>query len=170
MCQAIWNCWPRSILAVRCQERYIYVQLFTEIYPFNTPKSDINISSQLYSILFYFKEQCNIANHIASFIKKSYMFRSQHNVPKQYHNAIHIYWTYIAFSVLGHSSVQCVVIQQLAATELFCTAQCDVYWYSYSAGKCDKTVGWYLWDSSATFFFDVCWTEHHCDNWKIITN
>jgi hypothetical protein len=44
----------------------------------------------------------------------------QHNVPNQYQNATHINWTYIAFSVLDHSSVQSVVIQQLAATELFC--------------------------------------------------
>jgi len=44
------------------------------------------------------------------------------NVPKQYNNAIYIYWTDIAFSVLDHNSVQSVVIQKLAVTELFCTA------------------------------------------------
>jgi hypothetical protein len=46
----------------------------------------------------------------------------QHNVPKQYKNAIHIDWTYIAFSVLDHNSLQCLVIQQLPVTELFCAA------------------------------------------------
>jgi len=46
----------------------------------------------------------------------------QHNVPKQYKNAIYIDLTYIAFSVLDQNSVQCLVIQQLAVTELFCTA------------------------------------------------
>ena len=46
----------------------------------------------------------------------------QHNVPKQYKNAIHINSPYIAFSVLDHNSLQSLVIQQLAVTELFCTA------------------------------------------------
>ena len=46
----------------------------------------------------------------------------QHNAQKQYENTIHIDLTYIAFSVWDQNSVQCLVIQQLAVTELFCRA------------------------------------------------
>jgi hypothetical protein len=41
---------------------------------------------------------------------------------KQHNNAIHIDPPYVAFSVLDQSSLQSLVIQQLAVTELFCMA------------------------------------------------
>jgi hypothetical protein len=73
------------------------------------------------------------ANHSAAYIQEQlHVLVSkdrQHNVPKQYKNAIHTDWTYsIAFTVWDHNSLQSLVIQQLAVTELFCRAQWDVYW------------------------------------------
>jgi len=58
----------------------------------------------------------------AAFIKNSYMSRSQQTVNTTFQNNIKMQYTYIAFSVLDHNSLQCLVIQQLAITELFCTA------------------------------------------------
>jgi hypothetical protein len=46
----------------------------------------------------------------------------QYNVPKQYKNSVHIDSPYVAFTVLDHNSLQSLVIQQLAVTQLFCTA------------------------------------------------
>jgi len=51
------------------------------------------------------------------------MFRSQQTVNTTFQNNIKMQYTYVAVSVLDHSSLQCLVIQQLAVTELFCTAQ-----------------------------------------------
>ena len=52
-------------------------------------------SSQLYSLLFYLKEQYNIANHSAVFIKNSYMFRSQQTVNTTFQNDVKMQYIYI---------------------------------------------------------------------------
>jgi len=113
----LFLCWHKSLyryrvnLLYRTARRYVLFNL-TRFICCVSERSIHNVLMLSQSRCCLYQEQLHV----------SVSTNRQHNVPKQYKNSIHINWTYVAFSVLDHNSLQSLVIQQLAVTQLFCTA------------------------------------------------
>ena len=120
----LFFCWHKSLYRYRLNLLY---RTACSYLLFNSTQSILFVSERSITNLLKFNQsQCCLYSRTATCFGPNRP-PTQHS--KTILNSIHFDWTYsIAFSVWDHSSLQSLVIQQLAVTELFCRAQWDVYW------------------------------------------